>query len=437
MDHWNNYICETWPQDAQTAFSYAAGIWGGYLNSPSPIVIKACWTDMGSSFILGYGGAANMPVISGTAYPQALANILYTYDTNGASPEIAAAFNKTFNWYFGTDGQTPGGEVDFVSVVLHEICHGLGFLGMMDVSGSQGNWGAFPAIFDTYSVNGAGQGLLNESLFPNPSNALYLQLTGNNVFFNGPQTVAANGGSPAKLYAPSSWNPGSSYSHLDYNTYRLTPNALMVYMMSTGTSIHAPGPVTLGMLRDMGWTITQPGLPPAADFSGAPTAGTAPFQVIFTDLSTNGPTSWLWDFGDGETSTLQDSPHTFKSPGSFTVSLTATNISGSGSLTKNAFISVSPCGNGPVRRTGYPDYDRITDAYGAINVDASDTIYLQAVQIVETLTFAQDKTVTLRGGYTCDYSSIIPDTIISASASGDAALTISSGLVTIDGIVIR
>ncbi len=51
--------------------------------------------------------------------------------------------------------------------------------------------------------------------------------------------------------------------------------------------------------------------------------------VDFTDQSTNLPTSWLWDFGDGNTSTMQNPSHTYASPGMYTVCLTVSNISGS------------------------------------------------------------------------------------------------------------
>src|SRR5439155_21098808 len=47
-------------------------------------------------------------------------------------------------------------------------------------------------------------------------------------------------------------------------------------------------------------TVTALPPPPAADFSGSPTSGTAPLTVQFTDQSTGNPTSWAWDFqGDG------------------------------------------------------------------------------------------------------------------------------------------
>ena len=64
--------------------------------------------------------------------------------------------------------------------------------------------------------------------------------------------------------------------------------------------------------------------------------------VSFTDVSTNTPTSWKWDFGDGsqENDTTQNPVHTFASPGIYTVSLKATNADGSNTLTKPNYITV-------------------------------------------------------------------------------------------------
>jgi PKD repeat protein len=68
---------------------------------------------------------------------------------------------------------------------------------------------------------------------------------------------------------------------------------------------------------------------PVASFIDEPIFGTAPLLVQFTDLSSGSPTSWRWDFGDGESSTEQNPQHTYTSPGTYIVSLTATNAAGS------------------------------------------------------------------------------------------------------------
>jgi PKD repeat protein len=80
---------------------------------------------------------------------------------------------------------------------------------------------------------------------------------------------------------------------------------------------------------------------PVADFSATPLSGDAPLSVQFTDLSTNAPTSWSWDFGDDSTSTVQDPEHSYESAGTYTVSLTASNSAGSDTETKETYITVN------------------------------------------------------------------------------------------------
>jgi PKD repeat protein len=78
---------------------------------------------------------------------------------------------------------------------------------------------------------------------------------------------------------------------------------------------------------------------PVANFSGTPTSGAAPLSVAFTDLSTGSPTSWLWTFGDGATSTTRNPTHVYSTPGVYDVSLRATNSSGSNTLARGAYVS--------------------------------------------------------------------------------------------------
>jgi PKD repeat protein len=70
--------------------------------------------------------------------------------------------------------------------------------------------------------------------------------------------------------------------------------------------------------------------------------------VQFNDQSTNTPTNWSWDFWDGGTSTQQNPSYTYNSAGTYTVSLTATNTSGSDAETKTNYITVNSTGVAPV-----------------------------------------------------------------------------------------
>lgn len=79
-----------------------------------------------------------------------------------------------------------------------------------------------------------------------------------------------------------------------------------------------------------------------ANFTGGPTSGLAPLNVNFNDLSTNNPSSWLWDFGDGNSSSAQNPSHTYYTPGTYSVTLTTSSGGVSNTKTRTDYISVLP-----------------------------------------------------------------------------------------------
>ncbi|HUP59868.1 MAG TPA: S8 family serine peptidase [Thermoanaerobaculia bacterium] len=87
---------------------------------------------------------------------------------------------------------------------------------------------------------------------------------------------------------------------------------------------------------------------PVAAFTNSPGVGTRGLPVTFKDTSSNTPASWLWNFGDGTSSTQQNPTHTYAVAGTFTVTLTATNAHGSGSVTRS--IKVNEPSQGPSKR---------------------------------------------------------------------------------------
>lgn len=95
-----------------------------------------------------------------------------------------------------------------------------------------------------------------------------------------------------------------------------------------------PGVVESGFA--MNWNCLLPNSPPNANFSTATTV-TCDGLVSFTDQTTNGASSWMWYFGDGNTSTLQSPTHTYVNDGVYTVSLVASNLVGSDSI---AFVNM-------------------------------------------------------------------------------------------------
>ncbi|TVQ01621.1 MAG: T9SS C-terminal target domain-containing protein [Balneolaceae bacterium] len=273
---------QNWPSDAAEAFEYTLGIWATHLHSDIPIRVQAVWREL-EGVTLGSAGPtriirlnsidpnswysiAQLTAMSGRALREEV-------DTGNGTPlqhDIRVNVNcSVSDWYFGTDARTPQGRLDFVTVVLHELAHGFGFFGSMNVpeNSQSGSWGGsgstvFPYIYDRFAYDGNFIQLINQTQYSNPSGDLFLALTGqrDGVFFDGDDALLTLEDQPqnrARLYTPHVWNSGSSYSHLDEATFSRTINALMVPRMARALAIHSPGPLLCGMFSDMGWPLAE------------------------------------------------------------------------------------------------------------------------------------------------------------------------------------
>jgi len=79
---------------------------------------------------------------------------------------------------------------------------------------------------------------------------------------------------------------------------------------------------------------------PVADFTADVTSGCIPLTVNFNDLSANTPTSWFWEFGNSNTSILQNPSAVYLTPGTYTVTLIAYNSFGNDTMVKFNYITV-------------------------------------------------------------------------------------------------
>jgi PKD repeat protein len=167
---------------------------------------------------------------------------------------------------------------------------------------------------------------------------------------------------------------------------------------------------------------------PVAEFSGAPTVAVQSVTVTFTDLSTENPTSWSWDFGDGTTSTLKNPTHNYNVVGTYNVKLTAINASGSNTVVKTGYVVVQPY----IRIVGSPTgYRNIQEAYDAAPDGA--IIQVRDLNLVENLNAnsAIPKTIALQGGYNADYS------IGTGVTNMKGSITSSKGSMTIKNFVLQ
>lgn len=80
---------------------------------------------------------------------------------------------------------------------------------------------------------------------------------------------------------------------------------------------------------------------PTASFTASPTIACDPGETINFQSTSTGAVSWLWNFGDGNTSTLQNPAHIYGATGSYDVSLIVTNANGcKDTLVKSSFIEI-------------------------------------------------------------------------------------------------
>ena len=260
------------------ALQKAADLWGAELADEVEILIDATFAPLSCdarSAFLGAAGPtavdANFPHApkANTWYPIALANKLAGVDLDPPAPaglvgdDIIAFFNsgidgpgdclKGVNWYYGFDGKPSGKDIDFVTVGMHELAHGLGALSFVNVATGQ-NLGP-------NQLNDVWNHLLEDMTTGRPWSELSAEqrrvsATSGNVGWMGEQVRSQSadlksGKAPngmVRMYAPATPVPGSSISHFDMS---LAPEAFGQPMLSR--PMHRPG-IGRGLLEDIGWT---------------------------------------------------------------------------------------------------------------------------------------------------------------------------------------
>ncbi len=259
--------------EAEAAFQRAVDMWSALLITTVPIRIEAAFVSLETG-VLGGAGPEGWRSVAAIPFwlPLALFDQLAERDLDPGDADISATFSNDSDWYFGLDGRPGDDEFDFVSVVFHELAHGLGFFDSFVVEDGEAEYGIGsdddPSIFDVAIFDKEFDQLVDEEFFSNGSTELHDAITGIKLFWGhrGLENVhgetvtalAANGGGPVMLWAPEEFGEGNSISHLDEDAYPTgTPNALMSPFVSRGQVTHQPGPVLLAMLHDMGYTIRE------------------------------------------------------------------------------------------------------------------------------------------------------------------------------------
>jgi PKD repeat protein len=152
---------------------------------------------------------------------------------------------------------------------------------------------------------------------------------------------------------------------------------------------------------------------PTAGFTADPTNGSGPLTVNFTNTSTgyDGPLTYAWDF-DGDwasDSELENPTYVFAAAGTYTVNMAVTDSDGDTFiLSRTNYITVTSgsglegCANSPIK-SGVSYYSTMQGAYNAAINREVIKLHGQTMSS-EFLTVSRGVTVTIKGGYNCDYT---------------------------------
>ena len=245
------------PAIYQPAVNEAVDVWSQNFTSQVAVKIKVLWERQSNPGILAsaapgkfHNNFKNIPD-NDLWYASALADAIAGEDIEPTVPEITIRINSSNAplLYLGIDGKCPSNKYDLVSMILHEMGHGLGFLSNADYDELYG-YGSIqqPTPYDAYAQLPDGRRLMD---LDSPSLELGKALT-QPLVWSGANAIRANNGIKPPLYAPSTYEGGSSISHLDEATFANSPrDAVMTPNLKYGEVFHLPGPLLIAMFEDL------------------------------------------------------------------------------------------------------------------------------------------------------------------------------------------
>lgn len=234
----------------QTATTAAMNSLAAFFSNSINLKVAVTITDLGNSSTLG-SSSANFSQSGTYFYATPLFNAVTSTDLAGATTSVTITMNTNSGINWGYAASAPGaGNYSWQSVVMHEVIHSMGFYdGITDATGGLANAGY--TIFDSFTVRNPGNTAFT-SFTTNAQRAT--AITSNQLYWNGAFGKAANGGNPVQLFAPSTFATGSTYSHIDPSQTGV--GGLLFPALADNTFYAGPTAVELGIMRDMGWTLT-------------------------------------------------------------------------------------------------------------------------------------------------------------------------------------
>lgn len=237
-------------------FEYVGAYLSSTLRSSVPwdvtLTMRVSGTVDTAATYLGRGGASQFFGDSGT-FLKASSQLLAQAGVNriaGGGPVAGVLMNFKPSASYGYGGVVANNQIDFRSVALHELVHGLGFQGFITATGSSQS-GSY-SDFDRFLWGWDGtqyRRLISNSLTPLTNSADAVVNSTNRVLFFGPNVSVFTNGSGTPMYTPSVFAPGSSLYHVDEGTDPL------YYQASFGPEEIALTGLNKAILQDLGYSV--------------------------------------------------------------------------------------------------------------------------------------------------------------------------------------
>jgi len=245
--------------EQRTATEYALELWSEQFAGTVPVDINVSFEPMASGIL---GSATRMPNYWNPAtqswYCSAVGNQLAGYNVVPNQRDIRIRMNSTYAFHYELNANPGSGRYDCVTIMLHEVTHGLGFFPLCREDGRYtyttpsggGAYTNYPGIFDRQLFQGLDGPCLTE-LSQEERAAL---TTSRNLYAGaqGSHLLAANDGVRVRMYAPAIYNSGSSNSHWDDSVNNFP--TFMKRSISSNSGLHAFNTRKIGVLLDIGWT---------------------------------------------------------------------------------------------------------------------------------------------------------------------------------------
>jgi hypothetical protein len=245
-----------------TAATMFSSMFGTYFSNSGAVVLDATASNNPMSGNLASAGS-QLTLAGGAPSGFNIGEVVKTKlqsgtDLNGASADGSVNVNFGQTWQLDPNAAVGGSQFDFYSTMFHEFTHALGFASLINEDGtglfSGNHWGRF----DQFLTDKNSNAVITAGTFA--TNSIWTTASvggtspGAGLFFNGTNAVAANSGQLVGLYSPTSWNDGSSASHIDTDNAAYS-GLMMLHAVSAGTAARTYSAIEVGMMQDLGYTL--------------------------------------------------------------------------------------------------------------------------------------------------------------------------------------